>query len=82
MAHDSCGRSSFPLTHEAISRMLGVYRPAVTGVARALRARGLLECTRGIVNVLNRQGLETVACPCYRVVREQLDILIPGWRRP
>ncbi len=53
--------------------MFGITRPTVSIAAGALKARGLIEYSRGTVSILDRKGLERKACECYRVVKEQLD---------
>jgi hypothetical protein len=41
--------------------MLGVQRTTITVVARALQAAGLIRCRRGVVDSLDRAGLEAIA---------------------
>jgi CRP-like cAMP-binding protein len=65
------------LTQEFLADMLGVQRTTVTAVARALQAKGLIRYRRGIVDVLDRPGLEQSACECYRSVRRVYDGLFP-----
>jgi CRP-like cAMP-binding protein len=66
----------FELTQEFFATMLGVHRPAVTVVASELRAEGLIDYTRGTIEVLDRDGLEGAACSCYRIIRNELDRLL------
>lgn len=74
--HDRVGRSSLPLTHEALAEMLGVQRSTVTEVMRGLQRKGLVQQDRGSVAILNRSGLELAACECYGRLREKyLQIL-------
>jgi CRP-like cAMP-binding protein len=77
ICHDRVGADEFPLTQEFMAMMLGVHRPSVTLTARTLQKAGLVRYTRGRVTVLDRKGLEAVACECYRVVRAELDRLVP-----
>jgi hypothetical protein len=42
-----------------------------------LRVAGLIEQTRGRINVLDRAGLEARACECYEEVRSEDDRLLP-----
>ena len=71
MTHDRALSSEFPLTHEFLSHMLGVRRVSVTEVLRPLQDAGLIHNRRGRVTVLDRAGLETAACECYRAVTKE-----------
>lgn len=73
MTEDRARRPELPLTQEFLSLMLGVRRPGVTEAAIVLRAQGLIDYTRGRVNVRDRAGLEESAYDCYRVVKEEFD---------
>jgi len=70
---DRAGSDDFPLTHEAVSRMLGVRRASVTEAAFALQSLGLIQYQRGRVQVLDAAGLRAAACPCYRPARDEID---------
>jgi len=60
------------ITHEVMSRFLGVRREAVTNAAGRLQRHGIVEYSRGCLTVLNRHLLENEACECYQ---EGLDAL-------
>ena len=66
------------LTQEAVADDLGVQRTTVTVVARAMQSAGLIRYSRGMVEILDRAGLEGLACECYGVVRRTYDRLLPG----
>lgn len=68
MTHDRVEGDEFPLTHEFLAFMLNVRRAGVTLAMRALQDAGVVRCTRGHVQVVDRAGLERVSCECYRVV--------------
>ena len=76
MTHDRMLLAPFTLTHEFLSYMLGVHRPAVTLAAGALQRAGLIRYTRGKVTVLDRAGLEAVSCACYEITRRNYARLI------
>lgn len=76
MTHDRMRLEPFTLTHEFLSYMLGVHRPAVTLAAGVLQRAALIGYTRGKVTVLDREGLEGVSCACYDITRRNYDRLI------
>jgi CRP-like cAMP-binding protein len=76
-AHDRAGDDTFHLTQQALADMLGVQRTTVTAVATALQERGLVGYRRANVTVLNRAGLEAVACACHGVVESHFRRLLP-----
>lgn len=71
MTHDLIDGDEFPITHNLLATMLGVRRPSVTIVARALQRARLVEYRHGHMKIRDRAGLEAASCDCYRVVREE-----------
>lgn len=71
------GGRALPLTHEFLADILGVGRPTLTLVARALQNAGLIDYRRGLITVTDRDGLEKAACECYRAVRRVYEDLLP-----
>ena len=66
----------FPLTQEFIAEMLGVRRAGVTEAAGRLKERGLIDYTRGHIQITDVRGLEAASCECYMVLREEYDRLL------
>jgi CRP-like cAMP-binding protein len=64
------------MTQQLIANMLGVRREGVTEAASRLQADGLIDYSRGRINVLDRRGLEERVCECYAVVRRECDRLL------
>ena len=75
--HDRISTDTVALTQEFLADMLGVQRTTVTAVARTLQEKGLIRYRRGIVDIVDRDGLLTAACECYEVVRRQYERLLP-----
>jgi CRP-like cAMP-binding protein len=75
MTADRVGDTNIHLKHEFLAEMLGVHRPAVTLAARALQRAGLIRYARGVIDVLDRAGLEAASCECYAVVRGSFERL-------
>ncbi len=76
--HDRISSNTVALTQEFLADMLGVQRTTVTAVARSLQARGYIRYRRGVVDILDRAGLESLACECYMTVRETYERLLPA----
>jgi CRP-like cAMP-binding protein len=67
---DRTGSGVIPATQEFMAATLGVRRPTVSLVAQSLQAAGLMRYQRGSITILDRDGLEKVACPCYRIIAD------------
>jgi CRP-like cAMP-binding protein len=69
-SHDRNGGGDVvPLTQEFLSEMLGVRRSSVGDVARKLQTVGLVRYSRGVIEIIDRVGLEVAACECYETIR-------------
>jgi CRP-like cAMP-binding protein len=66
------------MTQELIANMLGVPREGATEGALKLQNAGLIDYTRGRIQVLDRAGLEKRTCECYAVVKQEYDRLLPN----
>ena len=65
MSQDRVRSDRFRVTQEFMSFMLGVRRVGVGAAAMALHREGLIDYHRGEVKVIDRPGLERMACSCY-----------------
>lgn len=74
---DRIDSDTVSLTQEFLADMLGVQRTTVTAVAGMLQTRGLIRYRRGVVDILDRPGLEAAACECYDTVRQNYERLLP-----
>jgi CRP-like cAMP-binding protein len=75
--HDRISSNTVALTQEFLADMLGVQRTTVTAVARTLQAKGAIRYRRGVVDIIDRQVLEQLACECYGVIRRTYERLLP-----
>jgi CRP-like cAMP-binding protein len=73
MTHDRVDADDFPLTKEFLSHMLGVARPTVNIAGATLQKAGFINYRRGRITILDRAGLESASCECYRRIREELE---------
>jgi CRP-like cAMP-binding protein len=71
MTHDRAPGDEFAMKHEFMAMMLGVTRSVVTRAAGRLQNEKMIRYTRGQVTILDRTRLETTACECYGVVKEE-----------
>lgn len=72
---DATGSDNFKVTQDLMAMMLGVGRTSVSIIAHGLQLEGLLNYRRGSVHITNKEGLEQIACECYRAVRRHQDDL-------
>ena len=80
LCYDRKDRSDLLMTQELIANMLGGRRESVTVAAGHLQDAGLIHYCRGRISILDRDGLESNACECYRIVENEVDRLF-GRRR-
>lgn len=74
-ASDLTHSDTLGLTQDFLAQMLGSQRTTVALVAGGLQRDGLIKYSRGKVRILNREGLQSAACDCYRVTRDAVSTL-------
>jgi CRP-like cAMP-binding protein len=74
---DRVDQDTLPLTHADFAEVLGVQRSTVSVVVRTLQAAGLITQQRGGINIVDRAGLEALACECYGKIRQTFARLLP-----
>lgn len=67
------GRKELELTQEFIAQMLGIHRPGVTLAAINLKEAGLIDYRRGMVSIVDKEGLEEIACECYETLKSDYE---------
>lgn len=70
MCDDRTDTDRFPVTHEFLAQLVGAQRPSVTLTLQVLQKAGVIGYRRGEIRILDRQGLESMACECYRIIRD------------
>ena len=76
MAQDRMQTDELEITHEFLSMMLSVRRPGVTVALSLLQTRGVLNVKRGIILIIDRQGLEKIAAKFYGVAESEAERLL------
>lgn len=64
---------TFRMSHEFLSGMLGSTRSTMSITAAQLKHLHLIEYKRGVIHILDAEGLERRACECYSAVEDYLD---------
>lgn len=77
LAQDRVGKNNIDITQGAIAEIFALRRQTVGSVYSLLQGRGIIECTRGTVVILDRQQLENVSCDCYNRWRGSSLIGVP-----
>jgi len=75
LAQDRLNGDKMPFTHEGLAGVLGTDRVSITRSARKLKSEGVLNYTRGKTAILDRQGLLSVSCECYTIIKKVYDAL-------
>lgn len=73
---DRLPTNKLAMTQELIANMLGVRREGVTESAGKLQRDHLISYSRGVIHILDRDGLEQRVCECYSVVKKEYDRLL------
>ena len=70
------------VTHELIALTLGVRRAGVSEAANGFRNGGVIKYRRGHIQIVDRRGLEVIACECYPVVKKEYENLYADLSQP
>jgi CRP-like cAMP-binding protein len=76
MYQDRSDSDAVMVTHEFMSLMLGVERPGVTAALRRLEGDGFVRKHRGLVEIVDRDGLLQLAGDSYGTAEAEYDRLI------
>jgi CRP-like cAMP-binding protein len=78
---DRIDQDLLPLTHEALSEILGVRRTTVTLLMRNLRASGAIRSDRRGQIEIDRTRLAAAACECHDTMRFEIEEIFASSRR-
>jgi CRP-like cAMP-binding protein len=76
ISRDRAQSDLLPLTQESLAHMLGAQRPGVTAAAIALQDGGMISYRRGMIRIVNREGLAALSCECYQTVSEDIALFL------
>lgn len=75
-ALDYSPTNTIAMTQQTIADKLNVRRESITFHAANLQRQGIINWTRGKINVLNRAALEKSTCECYHLIANETDRLL------
>jgi CRP-like cAMP-binding protein len=78
---DRSGSDILPFTHEFLAQMLGTRRESVTQVIGKFEKLGWVKSSRGSITIIGRKQLETFACECYGIVRDEYKRMFKSFVR-
>jgi CRP-like cAMP-binding protein len=70
---DRVGSDGFDLSHEFMSKMLGIQRSGVTLAVGVLTTAGLIRHSRKHIDIRDSEGLRNRACECYGLMIDRLN---------
>lgn len=76
MTHDRVEGDQFLMRQNFMALMLGVQRPGVTLALGVLQRAGLVRHDKGVMEVLDRSGLEAASCECHKRVQRRFEWLL------
>jgi hypothetical protein len=76
MTHVRVHDEHFDLTQEFLGQMLGVRGQTVAIAIGIFSNAQLIHYIRSRITIMDRAGLESASCECYRAIRTQFDKLI------
>lgn len=76
MMHDRAEGEQLTYTHEFLARVMGANRTSITLAAQSLQNRGLISYRRGLMQILDRDGMVAASCECYAIVKDRFDAFL------
>lgn len=73
---DRIGADEFAISNQLLSQLLGSSEATVRRCSLTLHAAGLINSHDGRMTIIDRPGLEVMACECYVIIKMELDAVI------
>lgn len=67
------GNRHLKLTHEFLAHFLGVQRTSIGSIAGALQREGIIDYSRGRIEILDVDRLRNNACECYHLISQEFS---------
>lgn len=71
VARNALEDDNLPLTNDVLGQLLGVRRASVTECLQALEKDGLIRTARGVVSIINVEGLQQSCCSCFGLIERE-----------
>ena len=71
LARERTSHARLTLSQELLAGVIGVRREGVTVAAGKLQKAELIRYQRGRIVIVDRPGMEALACQCYRQIRDE-----------
>lgn len=65
------GNRQVKLTHEFLAHFLGVQRTSIGAIANALQREGIIDYSRGRIEILDLERLQMNSCECFSLIRQE-----------
>lgn len=66
----------FTITQETIAKALGVRRAGISEIISKLETAGLIIHRRRQITIIDKAGLESISCECYKIIKTKVDELL------
>lgn len=76
---DELNSDQITLTHQRLSELLGIRRESVSITLMKLRKQKAIDCRRGGISINSRTKLESLACECYELAKENFEATIDSF---
>jgi len=73
---DRSGNRHVKLTQEFLAHFLGVQRTSIGAIANGLQKEGIIDYSRGKIEILDLNRLKQNACECYDLIEREFDEFI------
>ena len=65
------GNREIKLTQEFLAHFLGVQRTSIGAIANSLQREGIIDYSRGRIEVLDLERLQLNSCECFQLIRQE-----------